>query len=132
MTTSIHFHACLLLILLVGCRANPTRILTFPSPSPEVTYTVEAWEDKGAISSDFTRVFANFDHDGKHDRIMFLDGAYLKISGVRWNGRNEATICIAEGRVNSFQEDISLSAGGAIYKIRNRIDENCHADPKPE
>ena len=110
---------------LPGCRVKPSKVITFHGPSPEVFYTVEVWEDSGAMSSDFTRVFAHFEHNHKSDKVMFLDGAYLIVGDVRWNGKNDATVCLSGGRVNSFNESISLRAGGSTYDIRNRVDQNC-------
>jgi hypothetical protein len=110
---------------LPGRRAKPARIFKFAGPSSEVFYTVEVWEDNGAISSDFTKVFAHLEHNGNSDKVLFLDGAYLAVAAVRWNGRNEATICLSEGSVNSFRQDISLRAGGETYEIRNHVHQNC-------
>jgi len=113
------------LCLFLGCKMKPTKVTRFSGPSTEVFYTVETWEDNGAISSDFTRVFAHFEHNGKSDKVMFLDGAYLALSSVRWSGKDEATICISEGRVNSFKDTLTLKAGGESYSIRNRLDPAC-------
>lgn len=114
----------------IGCRSRPTRVVRFNGPSPNLFYTVEAWEQGGAISSDFTRVFAHFEQNGKSDRVMFLDGAYLQLSSVRWTGANEATICIAEGRVNSFKETVTLKADGVSHAVRNLLDPKCR-QPQP-
>lgn len=108
-----------------GCRAEPTRVEKFPGPSSEVFYTAEVWEESGAISSDFTRVSANFRHNGQTDKQTFLDGPYLKVAAVRWIGENDATVCISEGRVNSFKDRIILHAGGASYAIRNAVEHFC-------
>jgi hypothetical protein len=118
--------ALLPLALFLGCKMKPTKVTEIPGPSPEVFFTVEVWEDSGAVSSDFTRVFAHFDHEGKRDRVMFLDGPYLELSSVRWNSKNEVTLCISGGRVNSFKENVSLHAGDATYEIRNHLDPGCH------
>jgi hypothetical protein len=125
MTKRIHraFLACLIFAL--GCQSRPTRVVRFDSPSPHLFYTVEIWEQSGAISSDFTRVFAHFDHDGHSDKVMFLDGAYLQLKSVRWAGENEATICISEGRINSFNETLTLKAGGISHTVRNFLDPQC-------
>jgi hypothetical protein len=112
------------LLLLLGWRAKPTKVVNFPGPSPEVFYTAEVWEDNGAMSSDSTRVFAHLNHDGRTDKQVFLDGPYLAVSGVKWNG-SHATVCLSEGRVKSFHREISLHAAGETYEIRNQIDQNC-------
>lgn len=120
--------ALLYVLLFLGCKMKPTKVTRFPGPSSAVFYTVEVWQDSGAVSSDFTRVFAHFDYNGKSDKVMFLDGPYLTLSSVRWNGKNEAIICISEGRVNSYMENVSLHAGGATYEVKNHLDPGCHPE----
>ena len=112
---------------LAGCRAKPSTVVSLPGPTPEVVYIVESWEETGAISSDFSRVSISFTHGGDTDGKMFLDGPYLKITDVRSSGRNDATVCLSEGRINSFKEKLVLSAGGATYRIKNKVNFHCSA-----
>lgn len=119
------FALVLSMALLAGCRAKPTTVVSFPGPSPDLVYVVETWEESGAVSSDFTRVSVSFTHGGDTDRQMFLDGPYLKITGVRSRGHNDVTVCLSEGRINSFKDKIILRAGGTSYEIKNKIDFRC-------
>ena len=112
---------------LAGCRAEPTTVVSFPGPSPEVVYVVETWEESGPISSDFTRMSISFTHGGATDKQKFLDGPYLKVTGVRSSGLNDATVCLSEGRMNSFKDKLVLTAGGTTYRIRNKVDFHCSA-----
>jgi hypothetical protein len=57
------------LLSIAGCSKPPTKATEFRGPA-NVVYTVETWEDTGAISSDFARVYAGF--GGGRGRVGFL------------------------------------------------------------
>ena len=118
------------LFLQAGCHSQPTNVVRFSGPSAGIVYTIATWEESGAISSDFTRVSVAFTHEGQTDKQTFLDGPYLHVTDVRWNGPDQAIICLSEGRVNSFRKKVSLHAGAASYTITNTIDYHC-SDPLP-
>jgi len=69
------------LLFLVGCSVPPTKVIIFRGPH-DVAYSVETWEDNGAISSDFTRVFAQVEGSGSRSKVLVMDGAYLVIPRV--------------------------------------------------
>jgi hypothetical protein len=54
------------LSIVIGC-AKPDRVAVFKSPDPELFYTVETYNGQGAVVSDFTRVYAHLERDGKTD-----------------------------------------------------------------
>lgn len=112
------------LLSLLGCSKPPTKVAEFRGPA-NVIYTVETWEDAGGISSDFTRVYAGIDGGGRRSRTLVMDGAYLNIPHIVWSGQNDVTICIAGGRVNSFQSSTTLKASGSPMELRNHLDEHC-------
>jgi len=116
------------LLSILGCSKPPTKATEFRGPA-NVVYTVETWEDAGAISSDFTRVYAGFGGGRGRDRSLVMDGAYLEIPHIVWSGQNDVTICIADGRVNSFQSSTTLHASGSPIKLRNHLDEHCGGLP---
>src|ERR1700730_3928155 len=76
------------LSIVIGC-AKPDRVAVFKSPDPELFYTVEMYNGHGAASSDFTRVYAHLEHDGKTDKKLVLDGEYLIIGKVIWVSVND-------------------------------------------
>ena len=69
------------LSIVIGC-TKPDRVAVFKSPDPELFYTVETYNGQGAVVSDFTRVYAHLERDGKTDKKLVLDGEYLIIGKV--------------------------------------------------
>ena len=110
---------------ILGCGVKPTKIFIFKETSNEVFYSVEVWEESGAISSDFTRVFANVNTDGKIDKQLVLDGPYLLVKRIKWDGKRGNVLCLSEGRVNSFRKEVTLNADGKAYVVRTFLDYNC-------
>jgi hypothetical protein len=112
------------LSIVTGC-AKPDRVAVFKSPDPELFYTVEMYNGHGAASSDFTRVYAHLERDGKTDKKLVLDGEYLLVGKVTWVSANEVNLCISEGLTNSFRNEVTLSAGSLSKTIRTHLRENC-------
>lgn len=113
------------ILLLSGCRQKPAHIVRFAGPTPEIFYTFETWEGQGPLAADFTRVFAHFAKNAAEDHTVVLDGAYLTIPDIRWNGQHDVIICLTKGRTNTFRNDVVLNAGGESLEIRNHLDEGC-------
>lgn len=112
------------LLSVLGCSKPPTNVAEFRGPA-NVVYTVETWEAAGGISSDFTRVYAEFGGGKRRGRVLVMDGAYLKIPHIVWSGQNDVTICMAGGRVNSFQGYTTLNASGSSIELRNHLNDHC-------
>jgi hypothetical protein len=112
------------LSIVIGC-AKPDRVAVFKSPDPELFYTVETYNGHGAASSDFTRVYAHVERDGKADKKLVLDGEYLLVGKVTWVSANEVNLCISEGLTNSFRNEVTLSAGSLSKTVRTHLQENC-------
>jgi len=112
------------LSIVIGC-AKPDRVAVFKSPDPELFYTVETYNGQGAVVSDFTRVYAHLERDGKTDKKLMLDGEYLIIGKVTWVSANEVNLCVSEGFTNSFRNQVTLSAGSLSKTVRTHLQENC-------
>src|ERR1700682_1559729 len=104
---------------------KPDRVAVFKSPDPELFYTVETYNGQGAVVSDFTRVYAHLERDGKTDKKLMLDGEYLIIGKVTWVSANEVNLCVSEGFTNSFRNQVTLSAGSLSKTVRTHLQENC-------
>ncbi len=114
------------LVVVLSC-AKPDRVDTFKSPSPDVFYTVETANGHGAVSSDFTRVYAHLESNGKSDQKLVLDGEYLVIGRVSWVNSNEVNICLSSGLTNSFRNEVTLIAGNRSETIRTHLQEQCQS-----
>src|SRR6185437_3830240 len=79
-----------------GC-SKPDKITTFKMPDDEISFTFETEIGHGAISSDYTNVYAHFVRNGKADKKEVLSGENLEITKIIWLGQNEATICLVGG-----------------------------------
>jgi hypothetical protein len=122
----------LLLTVFIGGCAKPDRITTINSPFDGVFYTIEAFKGHGAADSDFTRVYAHLQRDGKTDKQLVLDGTYLELYKVVWNGPSDVTLCMKSGGVtNSFRNEVTLLAGENSETIRNHLRESCDFDAAP-
>ena len=108
----------------IGCKSPPNHVETFRGPQ-DVVYTVETWEQYGAPSSDFTRVFAAYDGSKPSEKHLVMDGAYLLIHRIIWNSDDDVTICLSGGRVNSFRTLAILQRPQSPLVIYNHIDEHC-------
>jgi hypothetical protein len=116
--------------LLAGCE-KPTHIKTINSPTKGIVYTVETFNGHGPVSSDFTRVYAHLDHNGKSDKKLVLDGEYLEISEIRWISKTDVTICLDAGFTDAFHNKVTLIAGDSSQTIRNHLQEHCNVSLSP-
>ena len=62
-------------LLLTAC-SKPSRVVRIDSPGAGVFQTVEISHGRGAISNDFTRIYAHFDNAGQTDKQLLLDGEH--------------------------------------------------------
>ncbi len=117
------FATSLLSILFaMGC-AKPDHVATINSPVEGVFYTVETFNGHGAPDSDFTRVYAHLERNGKSDRKLVIDGTYLQLSKILWNSPHDVTLCVTSGITDSFRSQVTLIAGSASETIHNHLQE---------
>jgi hypothetical protein len=114
----------LLVCDIVGC-AKANHVTIIKSPTPGVFFTIETFYGRGAVDSDFTRLYAHFDRNGSNKRILVLDGENLTIPKIVWIGPREDTICLKGGITNTFRNEVTLTAGNASVTVRNHLDEDC-------
>ncbi len=81
---------------------------------------METFNGHGAADSDFTRVYAHLERNGKSDRKLVVDGGYLEISKITWTGPHDVTLCKQAGTTNSFRSDVTLISGDTAETIHNR------------
>jgi hypothetical protein len=113
----------------LGCAKAPTRVVEFRGPA-NVVYTVETWEDNGgALSSDYSRVYAGLVGGKRSDKLLVMDGAYLEISHVDWSSPNNVTICLSGGHVTSLWRSTVLRGSGRRVELTNHLDERCAGGP---
>ncbi len=111
----------------LGC-AKPDRVVTVKSPTEGVFYTVETSYGHGAVASDFTRVYAHLERNGKYDRRLVLDGEYLEDSKIAWVGPHDVTICLKGGFTDTFRNEVTLITGDTVDSsetIYNHLQEHC-------
>ena len=130
MSKCLRLASIFLLSITVGCSSaskpsKPDEITTIKSPIDGVFYTVENSYGQSAIDSDFTRVFAHLERNGKSVKVLVLSGAYLKVSKIVWDNQHENTICLGGGFTETFHNEITLIAGGASETIHSHLQENC-------
>jgi hypothetical protein len=123
--------ALLHIVALSGC-AKPDQITTLKSPNSEFFYTVETYDGHGPVSSDFTRVYAHLERNGKVDKNLVLDGEYLVVAKVVWLGPNEAILCVPQGFTNTFRNQITLHVDNSPSNtLRTHLQEdNCGPDDR--
>lgn len=122
---------CLISGLMVGC-SKPDHVSTIKTPIAGFYYTIETHEIPGPLGSDFTRVYAHLERDGKTAKIKVLTGDYVKISKVLWIGPRENVICLDSGITDTFRNEYTVSAGGSFEKIHSHLRENCDTSPAEE
>ena len=113
--------------LLTGC-AKPDRVARVNSPMGGVFLTVETRHGQGAISNDFTRIYAHFESEGKSDKELLLDGEYLEDTKVVWLNPSEVTFCVPSGSpTDHFANNVTLHAGDESWRIHSRLQEHCNS-----
>jgi hypothetical protein len=126
-----------LLVLLIavgifaGCAliAHPDSVQRFDSPVAGLFFTVETRYGHGAVSPDFTQVYAHLEANGKNDRELVMDGEYLEKINVIWLSPTEVALCVEkgyrEGFTDHFRNYATLRAGGVSKTIHSHFQEHC-------
>lgn len=110
--------------ILVGC-SKPDKITTIKMPDDEIYFTIETDVGHGAISSDYTNVYAHLVRNGKTDKKEVLSGENLEITKIIWLGQNEDTICLAGGITVTFRNSVTLNLDDGGYRtIHTYLQEN--------
>lgn len=114
-------------VLLSGC-TKPDRVVRVNSPRAGVFLTVETWHGRGAISNDFTRIYAHFESNSKSDKELLLDGEYIEGTTVVWLNPSEVTFCVPSGSpTDHFANNVTLVAGDESWRIHSRLQEHCNS-----
>jgi hypothetical protein len=116
-----------MLTLTIGCE-KPSKIVTFKPPIGDgfTYYTIETFHGHGAISDDFTRIYAHFPVGDKVTTELVADGPYIEDSKVLWIDSDDVSICIPNGaHVNTFHNDTSLTVGSVSEMKHNHLQEHC-------
>jgi hypothetical protein len=114
-------------VLLTGCN-NPDRVVRIDSPVVGVFLTIETRHGQGAISNDFTKIYAHFEGHRKSDKELILDGEYLEGIKVTWLNPSEVALCAPSGSsTDSFRNNVMLHASGESWRIHSRLQENCNS-----
>jgi len=119
---------CLTGILLSGC-SEPEHVTTIKSPVESVFYTVETFYEHGAADSDFTRVYAHLERNGKSKKVLVLSGTNITVSKIFWTAPHEDTICLDGGITDTFRNEVTLIAGDVSETIRSHLKEHCSDVP---
>jgi hypothetical protein len=107
-----------------GC-GKADRIDRVNSPESGLFVTVETRYGRGAVSPDFTRIYAHLEGSGQSDKKLLLDGEYLQGTKVVWLKPSEVTLCVPEGYTESFRNYVTLRAGGISQTIHTHFVEHC-------
>ncbi len=121
---------CLIGILLTGC-SKPDQVTIIRSPVESVFCTVETFYGHGAADSDFTRVYAHLERNGKSKKVLVLSGTNITVSKIVWTAPHEDTICLGGGITDTFRNEVTLIAGDVSETIRSHLNEHCSDVPTP-
>lgn len=119
-----------LLVALIGC-SKPDEVRRLESPTPGIFHTVETWYGRGAMVSDYTRVYAHLEQDGKAAKVLVLSGEYLKVAAIDWASPNENTIHLDTGLTVQFSNVVTLSVGNVSKTIHSHLQEPAETLPGP-
>ncbi len=115
-------------VSLAGC-GKADEIQRFDSPEAGLFFTVETRYGRGAVSPDFTRIYAHLEANDKTARELVLDGEYLQETKVIWLSPTEVALCLEkghrEGYTDHFRTYVTLNAGGVGRTIHTRFQEHC-------
>lgn len=114
----------------LGC-SKPDSITRVNSPVGGVLYTIELFK-AGGPTSDTTRVYVHFDRNGKHKKVLVLDGENLTVAKILWNGPHDATFCLDGGVTNTFRNQVTLIVGDTpedSVTMFHHLRENCDSVP---
>lgn len=114
--------ALMLLYLAIRSPA-PDYVETFKTPLPGVTLTFETWSLP--LTSDFNRLVAHYEHDGKKDSRFILEGEYAVFSKYVWASPQKLALCWKKGAVRNFTNEVALQAGGAGERFHVTLKEDC-------
>ncbi len=111
--------------LFSGC-GKPDKVTTIRSPTEGLFYTVETSFGHGAISSDYTNVYAHLERNGKSDRKLVIGGEYLESIKITWTSSHDVMLCLHPGSfTDSFSNEVTLIVGDASETIHNHLQEHC-------
>jgi hypothetical protein len=114
--------------MLSGC-GKPDIVQRFDSPVAGLFLTVETRYGHGAVSPDFTQIYAHIEANGKNDRELVMDGEYLEKVNVIWLSPTEVALCVEkgyrEGFTDHFRNYATLRAGGVSKTIHSHFQEHC-------
>ena len=114
--------------ILAGC-GKPDIVQRLDSPVPGLFLTVETRYGHGAVSPDFTQVYAHLEANGRNDRALVMDGEYLEKINVIWLSPTEVALCVEkdyrEGFTDHFRNHATLRAGGVSKTIHSHFQEHC-------
>jgi hypothetical protein len=115
---------CLLSSIVAGC-AKPDVVRIIKSPDRNVYLTVETFHGAGAISSDFTNIYAHFSQDGKATKQLILGGEYLESADITWTGQDVMAICLREGFTDEFHNEVTLIIDRTSRTLYAFLKESC-------
>jgi len=94
-------------LVLSGC-SKPDEVRTIKSPEADLYLTVETNHGSGAISSDFTRLYAHLGEGDGAARELVLDGDDLAVSKVIWREHGDMIVCLSGGFTNTFHNEVAI------------------------
>jgi hypothetical protein len=115
--------------LSIGC-AKPSEVVTIKPPSPTADgftyYTIETYYGHGAVSNDFTNIYAHFPVGDKTDKQLVMHGEYLQGTKITWIDENNVAICIPDGAITStFRNVVALNVGSVGETKHHHLQEHC-------
>jgi hypothetical protein len=107
------------MIFTVGC-TKPSKIVRIDSPTPGLFYTVETYDGRGPLASDFTRVYANLERGGRKETELVLDGEYLQVEDAVWTSPTDVVLRIS-GNTNSYHNFVVLVSAKPSITIHTSL-----------
>ena len=126
MTTWVKYAVAILVLFFMGCsRPTPDQVKVFSSPVEGLSYVIEEYHGEAAMASDTDRVVAHFERNGKNNEIVILAGENMTVKDIRWNSRDDVTLCFGSGITYTFRNEVTFFNETSSINVRNHLDERC-------
>ena len=101
----------------------PRYLKTFKTPVPGVTLTLNTLSIP--LTSDAQELVAHYEHNGKEDSKVILNGDDATFYRYVWVGQQRLEVCWRSGEVFNFANDVNLKAGGGEQHFHVALREDC-------
>ena len=113
----------LIVLVLTGCQ-KPTETRTYSSTG-DLSYRVDFYGGKGAVSPSSTAVFAVMRTNAGTTEKLVLSGTYLDIKSISWQTEGQGSICLSGGYTETYRRIVALSVGSRTTSVYTHLTDSC-------